>query len=82
LLFEFVVTPVETVATMVGKGKQIETFNQSLGAADWEGALKRSDGYVETGDGVAFDPDVWERQHPGQKWDRNEDPHANGRGGY
>jgi len=35
LLFEFVVTPVETVATMVGQGKQIETFNQSLGAADW-----------------------------------------------
>lgn len=35
LLFEFVVTPVETIATMVGKGKQIETFNQSLGAADW-----------------------------------------------
>jgi hypothetical protein len=37
LLFEFVVTPVETVATMVGQGKQIQTVNQSLGAADWGG---------------------------------------------
>lgn len=35
LLFEFVVTPAETVATMVGQGKQIEALNQSLGAADW-----------------------------------------------
>ena len=42
LLFEFVVTPVETVATMVGQGKKIQTFNQSLGAADW-GEEKQSD---------------------------------------
>lgn len=36
LLFEFVVTPVETVATMIGQGKKIQTFNQNLGTADWE----------------------------------------------
>lgn len=36
LLFEFVVTPVETVATMVGQGKKVQKLNQSLGAADWE----------------------------------------------
>lgn len=36
LLFEFVVTPVETVATMTGQGKKVQTLNQSLGAADWE----------------------------------------------
>lgn len=35
LLFEFVVTPVETAATMIGQGKKIESFNQSLGTADW-----------------------------------------------
>lgn len=46
LLFEFVVTPVETIATMVGKGKQVETFNQSLGAADWgdDNGGKKDDG--------------------------------------
>lgn len=36
LLFEFIVTPIETVATITGQGKKIQTFNQSLGAADWE----------------------------------------------
>lgn len=44
LLFEFVVTPVETVATMVGQGKQMQTFNQSLGAADWGGNNKKGGG--------------------------------------
>ena len=36
MLFEFIVTPVETVATMIGQGKKIQTLNNSLGAADWE----------------------------------------------
>lgn len=36
LLFEFVVTPVEIAATMVGQGKKVQKLNQSLGAADWE----------------------------------------------
>jgi len=35
LLFEFVVTPVETAATMIGQGKKVQKLNQSLGAADW-----------------------------------------------
>lgn len=42
LLFEFVVTPVETVATITGQGKKVQTFNQSLGAADWGGVEKDS----------------------------------------
>ena len=34
-LFATVVGPVETAATLLGKGKEIENFNRSLGAADW-----------------------------------------------
>ncbi len=54
LLFELIVTPVETVATIVGKGKQIQTFNQSLGAADWGEA---GGGGSSTPSENAFDPD-------------------------
>ncbi len=45
LLFEFVVTPVETAATMVGQGKKVQKLNQSLGAADWGDDHPDSGGY-------------------------------------
>ncbi len=34
-LFATIVGPVETAATLLGKGKEIESFNRNLGAADW-----------------------------------------------
>lgn len=49
LLFEFVVTPVETIAAIVGQGKKIQTFNQSLGAADWGGGGSGGDSGPKNG---------------------------------
>lgn len=41
-LFEYIVTPIESGAALIGQGPAIQRFNKSLGAADWAGGIKFS----------------------------------------
>ena len=54
-IFEFFITPVESVATLVGQGGKMQKLNNSLGTADWpQNTRNLGDGYYvrRYGDGT------------------------------
>ena len=58
-IFEFFITPVESVATLVGQGGEMQKLNNSLGAADWpqkKETINLGDGYyaIRNDDGTGL----------------------------
>jgi len=57
-IFEFFITPVESVATLVGQGGKMQKLNNSLGTADWpQNTRNLGDGYNvrRNGDGTGLE---------------------------
>jgi len=57
-IFEFFITPVESVATLVGQGGKMQKLNNSLGTADWpQNTRNLGDGYYvrRYGDGTGLE---------------------------